>query len=126
MNLNEKQQEELWGGEGPYSEVKLLTETRILDDSVSRAFVLVETNINPFTYRMIKKNREDFADDEEVQVLLDNASYQGIENGYLIYSFREQIVSKDTMKRAQEAVEDTKKTVIRMHKYVLKKINERD
>lgn len=33
--------DQLWGGEGPYSEAHLIIETRILDDKVSRVFVVV-------------------------------------------------------------------------------------
>jgi hypothetical protein len=54
MNLTDKQIAELWGGDGPYSEAKFIIESRILDDSVSRVFLRVEVNINPFTYRIIK------------------------------------------------------------------------
>jgi hypothetical protein len=49
MELSQKQREELWGDGGPYSEIRMCVETRILDDSVSRIFVVVEANINPTT-----------------------------------------------------------------------------
>ncbi|MBI2634831.1 hypothetical protein HYW82_04155 [Candidatus Peregrinibacteria bacterium] len=56
MKLTQKQRDQLWGEHGPYSEAKLITETRILDDQVSRVFVVVEVAINPLTYEIIGKN----------------------------------------------------------------------
>ncbi len=127
MNLSEKQRDELWGVEGPYSETRLTIETRILDDSVSRIFVVVEASINPFTYRIIKRNRKKFSDDEMIQQLLDNSSYRGMKYGYVTCSFIEQLIPEEDdkiiMKRAQESLEYTKKTIIKMHEYVIKKIS---
>lgn len=40
MKLTEKQREKLWGESGPYSQVNLKIENRILDDSLSRVFVM--------------------------------------------------------------------------------------
>jgi len=125
MNLTQKQRNELWGENGPYSEIKLSIETRILDDTVSRIFAVVETNINPFTYRMIKKNRKEFKDDEIIQQLLDHVDYRGQEHGYVTCAFRAQLIDgdQDIMDKAQECVEYTKETLIKMHKYVMKMIN---
>ena len=63
MKLTQKKRDKLWGEDGPYSEAWLIFETRILDDSVSRIFIIVEVHVNPFTYELIKKNRDLFADD---------------------------------------------------------------
>ncbi len=63
MHITKKQREELWGEGGPYSQANLIIEARILDDHVSRMFLVVEADINPFTYRMIKKHRVTFKDD---------------------------------------------------------------
>ncbi|MBU0578536.1 hypothetical protein KKE34_01495 [Patescibacteria group bacterium] len=38
LKLTQKQRDQLWGLDGPYSEAKLIIETRILDDTVSRVF----------------------------------------------------------------------------------------
>lgn len=39
MKLTPKQTDGLWGETGPYSQVQLIVETRILNNSVSRVFV---------------------------------------------------------------------------------------
>ncbi|MBI3290869.1 hypothetical protein HYZ76_01145, partial [Candidatus Falkowbacteria bacterium] len=61
--ISQNDQEMLWGETGPYSEAKIVINTRILDDSVSRVMVEVEANINPTTFKIIKKNIGLFADD---------------------------------------------------------------
>ena len=119
MKITKKQRDELWGVDGPYSEIRLSVETRILDDDVSRIFAVVEASINPFTYKMIKKNREKFKDDKMIQQLLDCADYRGQKHGYVICSFSSQLVGEDVISQAQAHVEYTKKTLIKMHKYVM-------
>jgi len=57
MKLTQKQIDQLWGEHGPYSEAKLIIETRILDDRVSRIFIVVEVAINPLTFEIISKIR---------------------------------------------------------------------
>lgn len=126
MNLTAKQTAELWEGEGPYSEAKYLIEHRILDDSVSRIFLRVEVNINPFTYKIIKKNRKEFINDEMVQKILDNSRYLDFKNGYIAVPFEGKFMVDDdgvVIKEAKEILEETKQAVIRMHKYVIKIIN---
>lgn len=63
MKLTQKQRDKLWGETGPYSETRLTIETRILDDSVSRIFVVVEVSVNPLTYEIILKNLKEFIND---------------------------------------------------------------
>lgn len=48
--LTKTDYKKMWGDDGPYSQVRLCEETRILDDSVSRVFLVVEAEINPFTF----------------------------------------------------------------------------
>ena len=67
MKLTKKHQEKIWGESGPYSQVNLKIENRILDDAVSRIFVIVETELNPFTFELIKKNSEKFKNDKMIQ-----------------------------------------------------------
>ena len=110
MELSQKQREELWGDGGPYSEIRMCVETRILDDSVSRIFVVVEANINPTTYKIIKKNRDEFQDDEIIQQLLDHADYRGRKQGYVTCAFKRQLTDDDVMTQAQAHVEYTKQT----------------
>jgi len=87
MKLSKRQQDKLWGETGPYSEALLITERRILDDFVSRVFINVEVHINPFTYEVIKKNRDLFANDEILQQLLDHSEFQGQSFGYVSCAF---------------------------------------
>lgn len=126
MDLTAKQIAELWGEDGPYSEARYLIEHRILDDSVSRIFLRVEVNINPFTYKIVKKNRKEFVDDEMVQKILDNSRYLGFKNGYIAVSFEAKFMVDDdavVVKEARVILEETKRAVIRMHKYVMRTIN---
>ena len=55
MKLTHKLREKLWGEDGPYSEVHLIIETRILDDREARKFVIVELNINPLSFEFLKR-----------------------------------------------------------------------
>lgn len=126
MELTAKQIKELWGEDGPYSEARFLIEHRILDDAVSRIFLRVEVNINPFTFKIIKKNRKEFIDDEMVQKLLDNSHYLGFKDGYIAIPFEGKFLiddDADVIKEGREILEETKQAVIRMHKYIIKMIN---
>lgn len=126
MDLTAKQTAELWGEDGPYSEARYLIEHRILDDYVSRIFLRVEVNINPFTYKIVKKNRKEFIDDEMVQRILDNSRYLGFKNGYIAVPFEGKFMFDDdvvVLKEAKGILEETKQAVIRMHRYVIKKLN---
>ena len=126
MELNQKQKEKLWGETGPYSEIRLSIETRILDDNVSRIFAVVEASINPTTYKIIKKNWDEFKDGEMIQQLLDHTDYRGRKHGYVTCAFRHQLINDDVMGQAQIHAEYTKKTLIKMHKYVMKVLNNLD
>lgn len=126
MNLSDKQMAELWGDGGPYSEAKMIIENRILDDSITRICLAVEANINPTTYKIIKNNLEDFSDDSIIEALIDTAIYQGKENGYLLTAFSIKFFTRDKnddiMKEAEKKLEETNEAIIKMHKYVLEKI----
>ena len=75
--LTQKDYKRMWGEDGPYSQVRLCEETRILDDSISRVFLVVEAEINPFTFEYVQKHRTRFADDEAVMQLLNHAENRG-------------------------------------------------
>ena len=122
MKLNEKEQEMLWGDCGPYSEAKIIINTRILDDSVSRIMVEVEGNINPTTFKIVKKYKKEFVDDPIIIDLLDKARYEGRGYGYHICSSMEEYVSEDVMDDAIKRLEYMKASIIKMHKFVLKKL----
>lgn len=117
--ITSKQRDELWGEDGPYSQAHLIVETRILDDKVTRTFVIVEADINPFTYKFIKKHRKHFSDDIAIQQLLDHAEYCGQDFGYVASAFQHELRNARTMIVAQEHLDYTKKTLIKMHRFVM-------
>ena len=126
MKLTEEQIDKLWGKEGPYSQAKLIFETRILDDSVSRVFVIIEADINPFTYEFVKENRHEFEDDPKILQLLDHAEFRGQEFSYVVCAFIEEYIDEEVIIRAKEHLEYTKNTLIKMHKFVMEFINKPD
>ncbi len=113
----------LWGGDGPYSEVHLIVETRILDDRVSRTFVVVEVNINPYTYECLRAYRALFKSDELIQHLLDHSEYRGQPDGYVSMAFSDEYRDSEVMVEAQAAVTRCKNTIIKMHKFVMQQLN---
>lgn len=125
MKLTKKDTDELWGEEGPYSEARLIVETRILDDRVSRVFLVVEVSINPFTYEHIKKNRKLFLNDPLIQQLLDHSDYRGQSFGYVSCAFQEEFTDEKIMEMAKRSLEYCKKTIIKMHRFVISIINEK-
>ncbi len=124
MKLSKTQRDKLWGEIGPYSEAYIKIEHRILDDRLSCIFLLVEANINPLTFEIIKKHRSKFKNDIKIMQLLESAEYRRIEFGYVVCAFREQYVDEGVMKRAQKSLEYTKETIIKMHKFVMDLISE--
>lgn len=123
MKLTDKERDQLWGEDGPYSEVDLVVEERILDDSVSRVFVEVNVHINPLTFRLIKQYRREFKDDEKIQQLLDHADWRGQKFGYVSCAFRREYTDEKVMAEAKMHLKYTRETVIKTHKYVMKIIS---
>jgi hypothetical protein len=124
MPLTPKQIDQLWGESGPYSQVQLIIETRILDDRVSRTFVNVETDVNPFTFEYIKKNRKKFADDQKIQQLLDYSDYRGQDFGYVSLAYSEQLDRQgSSLADAQMAVERCEETIIKIHRFVMDNVD---
>lgn len=119
MKLTKGQIDKLWGEDGPYSQVNLIFQTRILDDSVSRIFVIVEADINPFTYEFVKENRHEFEDDQKIMQLLDSADFRGQEFGYVVCAFEEEYINEAVVGRAKKHLGYTKNTLIKMHKFVM-------
>ena len=123
MPLTNRQIDQLWGENGPYSQVQLIIETRILDEQVTRVFANVETDVNPFTFRYIKKNRDKFADDQKIQQLLDHSDYRGQDFGYVSLAYSEQLdLQGSSLAGAQFAVERCKETIIKMHRFVMENV----
>lgn len=119
MKLTQKQRDQLWGESGPYSEVKLSIETRILDDHVSRIFILVEVAINPLTYEIISKNIKQFENDSMIKQLIEYSENRGQSFGFVSMAFIEEYRDESVMQKAQKAVEYSNATIIKMHKFVM-------
>ena len=110
--------ERMWGKEGPYSQVRMCEEIRILDDSVSRTFLVVEAEVNPFTFEYIQKHRKEFVGDEQVLQLLDHAEYRG-KFGYLVSAGEVEMHMPMAHKFAREQADMTTQTLIRMHTFII-------
>lgn len=110
----------LWGDGGPYSEIHLTIETRIIDDSVSRLFVNIDLHINPYTFSFIRKHRKDFPDDPDIQSLIDHAEYRGEHFGYVSCAFHHQFSGEDVLRAAQERERQCRELIIKLHKAVMK------
>jgi len=123
--LTIKQKDLLWSGDGkgPYSQVNLKRQVRILDNSISRIFLVVETEINPTTFEIVKNNRneDEFKNDIKIQQLLDHAEYRGLQFGYVAVAFEEEFTNNEIMSRAEHALKYTQESIIKMHDYVMRK-----
>jgi len=121
--LTDKQKDLLWsgGGDGPYSQVNLIKQVRIIDDSVSRVFIVVEVEINPTTFEIIRANRnsDEFKNDVMIQQLLDGADYRGPQFGYVASAFENEYIGDDIIVRAEYALNYAQECIIKMHKYVM-------
>ena len=117
--LTKKDYEKMWGEDGPYSQVRLCEETRILDDSISRVFLVVEAEINPFTFELIRKNRKKFIKDEAIIQLLDHAEFRG-KFGYIVSAGEVEFRDEESKQFARKQKDMTIQTLIRMHKFVMK------
>lgn len=120
-DLSQRDSDKLWGEDGPYSEVKMSIQSRILDDEISRVFLEVETYINPYTFETVKKFRELFKDDKIIQDLLDHSEYRGIEHGYVSCAYSEEF-KPENLEIANIHLKYAEETIIKMHKFVLKLI----
>lgn len=119
MKLTQQQVDRLWGETGPYSQTNLTIQTRILNDTISRVFLIVEVDINPLTYELVKKHRAQFSDDSKILQLLDHAEYRGQEFGYVASAFEAEYKNESVMREAQERLKYTIETLIKMHKFVM-------
>lgn len=120
MSLSDRDREMLWGEDEPYSEAKIIMNTRILGDRVSRVTVEVDGNINPTTFNIIKKNKHLFADNPVITQLLETARYEGKGWGYHISAgFEEFTNDEKVMERAKEKLQYMKDAIIRMHEFVM-------
>lgn len=125
MKLTDGQIDMLWGETGPYSEANLIKQVRVLDDSISRIFLEVEININPTTFKLVKKHRNDkeFKDDIIIQQLLDHADYRGQKFGYVSCAFLCEYRNRKTLKEAEKSLKYAQETIIKMHKFIIDKMS---
>ena len=123
IKLSTKDRRRLWGEVGPYSEAKLIVNTRILDDEVSRVFLEIELYINPYTFELVKKNRKEFKNDPLLQSILNDSEYRGLPDGYVSCVFTEHYVDEKVMEEAKKYLECAKEVIIKMHKFTLTFLN---
>ncbi len=126
MKLTKNEQEMLWGDTGPYSEVKIVVNTRILDDEVSRVMIEVEGNINPTTFKVVKKNKSKFIDDPVITELLSTARYEGKSYGYHISAGAEEYDDEISLRNAKIKQVYMEKAVIKMHQFVIEQLREEE
>ena len=119
MQLTQQQIDQLWGETGPYSQANLTIQTRILDDKISRVFLVVEVDINPLTYEFIENHRSQFSDDPKILQLLDHSEYRGQHFGYVTSAFEAEYTDESVMREAQERLKYATETLIKMHKFVM-------
>lgn len=124
MKLSKKDIEKLWGQDGPYSEARLSIETRILDERVSRIFLIVEVSINPFTFETVRAHRKEFSDDIFIQDFLDHAEYRGLPDGYVACAYQEEYETQK-LDEANEHLKECEHAIVRMHKYILMMLGKR-
>lgn len=109
---------QMWGEDGPYSQVRLSEETRILDDSVSRIFLVVEAEINPFTFEFVHEHRAEFLHDAPVLQLLDRAQNRG-KYGYVVSAGEVELHEEESRRFARAQADMATETVKRMHAFVM-------
>ncbi len=116
--LTAKERGLLWGEDGPYSQVRLCEEMRILDTTVRRVFLVVEAEINPFTFEYIQQHRDQFADDQPVLQLLAHADNRGM-FGYVVSAGEVELKRADAREFARKQAEMTVQTIKRMHAFII-------
>ncbi len=115
MPITGDQMSGLWGDGGPYSQVQVLREIRILDDHVSRTFYYVKANVNPTTYATLKK-REAEIEDEEIRAFLAEAAFISDEEGYEWTIYGQAALTPRGANRASDRATDA---ITRMHRLVM-------
>jgi len=98
-------------------------EIRILNDGVSRVFLVVEAEINPFTFEYAQKHRQAFAHDEAVLQLLEHAEYRGPKFGYLVGTGETQLDGDESRQFAREQADQAIATLIRLHQFIMDEFN---
>jgi len=117
--LNQTDLSRLWGDDTPYSQVNLIEQTRVLGDGISRIFLVVEAEINPFTFEYALAHRQLFAGEPAILQLLEHAEYRGPMEGYLVCAGEEELIDKRSFDVAFSNREVALKNVLKMHELVI-------
>ncbi len=117
--LTRTQRDKLWGEDMPYSEARLIICHRVLADEVTRVFLEVELAINPLTFETVKAHREEFADNQMVQQMLDHSDYRDQAHGYITCAFRHQFLDNTILAQAYEHLGYAQETAIELHKWMM-------
>ena len=119
--LTEKRRDELWGETGPYSQAHLIKQVRILNDSVSRVFLIVEVDINPTTFELVLKHRHDpeLINDVAIQQLLDSSEDRRPFSGYVSMAFEAEYVEATDLADAEIVLNRARDTIIKMHRFTM-------
>lgn len=110
-----KNMDKLWGDGGPYSQVQIDREIRILDDSVSREKYYIYANINPATIEVLKKSK-DAIRNERILKVLDEAEYANKKEGYIWHVSGGEV---EDLKELDYLAKMATDTIIEMHKLVM-------
>jgi hypothetical protein len=124
IKLTKKEEDLLWGDGGPYSEVQIVINMEILDDSVSRLMVEVEGYINPTTFRFVEANKEYFKNDPVILDMLEKAHFDDDESGYhLAIGEPEELTvpNSEVFFRAVKKQQYLKNSILKMHSFVMEK-----
>lgn len=120
--LDVEDQKALWGECGPYSQANLVLQDRVLDNFINRRFAYVELEINPYTFRLVKKHKKEFKHNSLVDHIIKRAQYRGDERGYIAGVVIKEIISEEDMVEVTMAMEVAQKTLIEMHEFVMDKL----
>ncbi len=121
--LTKKDRQRMWGEDTPYSQVNVREETRILGGGISRVFLVVDAEINPFTFEFVASHRKHFKDDAGVSELLKHAEYRGEEYGYVVQAGLVPVTKRDARPFIEQQYLQMVEIVIRMHTFVIEYFN---
>ena len=125
MKITQDQTDKLWWGVWPYSEAKLVFETRIIDNRVSRTFIDVIVAINPTTFEICQQNMIKFKWIPIIEELFWKAKDRWYKHWYISKIFSKQYdrnnldETSKVFKESQVALEYAEKAVILLHEYVI-------
>jgi len=105
----------LWGEGGPYSQVKVEREIRIMDRSISREMFYVYANINPGTISILQKFRAKITDPRILKVV-DEVKYRGPHDGYVFWPTDR---LENNLEEANKLGSETANLIAQMHSLIM-------